>query len=88
MIPGEIITPDKKFGFDGPAGIKALQTYQRIIKSAPPGVLAYGATEQINAFYTGKAAMVFTITRSCSSTHPCPRKPPPGGHRPGPIGVP
>jgi multiple sugar transport system substrate-binding protein len=56
---GEIITPEKKFGFDGPAGIQALQTYQRIIKSAPPGVLAYGYAEQINAFYTGKAAMVF-----------------------------
>jgi len=56
---GEILTPDKKFGFNGPAGIKALQTYQRIIKSAPPGVLAYGYAEQINAFYTGKAAMVF-----------------------------
>jgi multiple sugar transport system substrate-binding protein len=56
---GEIITPDKKFGFTGPAGIQALQTYQRIIKSAPPGVLAYGYAEQINAFYTGKAAMVF-----------------------------
>src|SRR5579859_835695 len=56
---GEIITPEKKFGFTGPAGIQALQTYQRIIKSAPPGVLAYGYAEQINAFYTGKAAMVF-----------------------------
>jgi multiple sugar transport system substrate-binding protein len=56
---GEIITPDKKFGFDSPAGVKALQTYQRIIKSAPPGVLAYGYAEQIDAFYTGKAAMVF-----------------------------
>lgn len=56
---GDIITPDKKFGFDSPAGVKALQTYQRLIKSAPPGVLAYGATEQIDAFYTGKAAMVF-----------------------------
>ena len=56
---GEIITPDKKFGFDSPAGIQALQTYQRIIKSAPPGVLAYTYAEQIDAFYTGKAAMVF-----------------------------
>jgi len=56
---GEIITPDKKFGFDSPAGLKALQTYQRIIKSAPPGVLAYTYAEQIDAFYSGKAAMVF-----------------------------
>ena len=56
---GEIITADKKFGFDSPAGIQALQTYQRIIKSAPPGVLAYTYAEQIDAFYTGKAAMVF-----------------------------
>jgi multiple sugar transport system substrate-binding protein len=56
---GDIITPDKKFGFDSPAGIQALQTYQRIIKSAPPGVLAYTYAEQIDAFYTGKAAMVF-----------------------------
>jgi multiple sugar transport system substrate-binding protein len=55
---GEIITPDKKFGFDGPAGVKAIQTYQRLIKSAPPGVLAYGYAEQIDAFYTGKAAMI------------------------------
>ena len=55
----EIITSDGKFGFDSPAGIKALETYQRIIKLAPPGVLGYAATEQLDAFYTGKAAMVF-----------------------------
>jgi multiple sugar transport system substrate-binding protein len=56
---GEIVTPDGKFGFDSPAGIKALQTYQRIIKSAPPGVMANGATEELDAFYQGRAAMVF-----------------------------
>ena len=56
---GDVITPDGKFGFDSPAGIKALETYQRLIKSAPSGVLGYGATEELDAFYTGKAAMVF-----------------------------
>jgi multiple sugar transport system substrate-binding protein len=55
----EIITSDGKFGFDSPAGQKALETYQRILKVAPPGVLGYAATEQLDAFYTGKAAMVF-----------------------------
>jgi multiple sugar transport system substrate-binding protein len=56
---GDVITPDGKFGFDSPAGIKALETYQQLIKSAPSGVLGYGATEELDAFYTGKAAMVF-----------------------------
>jgi len=56
---GDVITPDGKFGFDSPAGIKALQTYQELIKSAPPGVLGYGATEELDAFYTGRTAMVF-----------------------------
>jgi multiple sugar transport system substrate-binding protein len=55
----EVITSDGKFGFDSPAGVKALETYARLIKSAPPGVLGYAATEQLDAFYTGKAAMVF-----------------------------
>jgi multiple sugar transport system substrate-binding protein len=56
---GDVITQDGKFGFDSPAGIKALTTYQRLIKSAPAGVLGYGATEELDAFYTGKTAMVF-----------------------------
>jgi multiple sugar transport system substrate-binding protein len=55
----DVITPDGKFGFDSPAGIKALETYQRLIKSAPPGVLGYGATEELDAFYSGRTAMVF-----------------------------
>jgi multiple sugar transport system substrate-binding protein len=55
----ELITPDGKFGFDSPAGIKALQTYQNVIQYAPQGVLSYGATEELDAFYGGKAAMVF-----------------------------
>ena len=55
----DVITPDGKFGFDSPAGQKALETYQRVIKSAPPGVLGYADTEELDAFYTGKAAMVF-----------------------------
>ncbi|MCC6177509.1 MAG: extracellular solute-binding protein [Chloroflexi bacterium] len=55
----EVITSDGKFGFDSPAGVTALETYQRILKSAPPGVLGYGPTEQLDAFYNGKAAMVF-----------------------------
>lgn len=55
----DVITSDGKFGFDSPAGIKALETYQRLIKSAPSGVLGYGATEELDAFYSGKAAMVF-----------------------------
>jgi multiple sugar transport system substrate-binding protein len=55
----EVLTPDGKFGFDSPAGIKALETYQRVLQYAPQGVLSYGATEQLDAFYSGKAAMVF-----------------------------
>jgi multiple sugar transport system substrate-binding protein len=56
---GDVITKDGKFGFDTPEGIKALQTYQRLIKAAPSGVLGYGATEELDAFYTGKSSMVF-----------------------------
>src|SRR5881275_1678920 len=44
----ELITPDGKFGFDSPAGIKALQTYQNVIQYAPQGVLSYGATEELD----------------------------------------
>ena len=41
-------------GFDTPAGLKAFETYQRILKVAPQGSLAYGGPEQLDAFYQGK----------------------------------
>jgi multiple sugar transport system substrate-binding protein len=53
---GEVITPDGKWGFDSPAGLKAFETYQRILKVAPQGTLAYGGAEQVDAFYQGKVA--------------------------------
>jgi multiple sugar transport system substrate-binding protein len=55
---GEVITPDGKFGFDSPAGLKAFETYQRILKVAPQGSLAYGGAEQLDAFYQGKVATI------------------------------
>jgi multiple sugar transport system substrate-binding protein len=55
----EIITQDGKFGFDSPAGVKALNTYKDLLNYAPKGVLGYGPTEQLDAFYNGQAAMVF-----------------------------
>jgi multiple sugar transport system substrate-binding protein len=55
---GEVITPDDKFGFDSPAGLKAFETYQRILKVAPQGSLAYGGAEQLDSFYQGKVATI------------------------------
>ena len=55
---GEVITPDGKFGFDSPAGLKAFETYQRILKVAPQGSLAYGGAEQLDSFYQGKVATI------------------------------
>jgi ABC-type glycerol-3-phosphate transport system substrate-binding protein len=55
---GEVITPDGKFGFDSPAGLKAFETYQRVMKVAPQGSLAYGGAEQLDAFYQGKVATI------------------------------
>jgi multiple sugar transport system substrate-binding protein len=55
---GEVITPDGTFGFDSPAGLKAFETYQRILKVAPQGSLAYGGAEQLDAFYQGKVATI------------------------------
>jgi multiple sugar transport system substrate-binding protein len=55
---GEVITPDGKWGFDSPAGLKAFETYQRILKVAPQGSLAYGGPEQLDAFYQGKVASI------------------------------
>jgi multiple sugar transport system substrate-binding protein len=54
----EVITPEGKFGFDSPAGLKAFETYQRIIKVAPKGVLGYGGAEIIDSFYQGKVAQI------------------------------
>ncbi|MGI6285137.1 extracellular solute-binding protein [Neomoorella humiferrea] len=56
---GEVITQDGKFGFDSAAGVKALETYKNVIKYAPSGVLGYAVAETLDAFYNGKAAMVF-----------------------------
>lgn len=55
---GEVITPDGTWGFDTPAGLKAFETYQRILKVAPQGSLAYGGAEQLDAFYQGKVATI------------------------------
>jgi multiple sugar transport system substrate-binding protein len=55
---GEVITPDGKFGFDSPAGLKAFETYQRILKVSPQGSLAYGGAEQLDAFYQGKVSTI------------------------------
>ncbi|MFN8522834.1 MAG: extracellular solute-binding protein [Chloroflexota bacterium] len=55
---GEVITSDGKFGFDTPAGSKALETYQKVIKVAPQGVLGYGGAEIIESFYQGKVAQM------------------------------
>ena len=55
---GEVITPDGKWGFDSPAGLKAFETYQRILKVAPQGSLAYGGPEQLDAFYQGKVSSI------------------------------
>ena len=55
---GEVITPDGKWGFDTPAGLKAFETYQRILKVSPQGSLAYGGAEQLDAFYQGKVATI------------------------------
>lgn len=55
---GEVITPDGTWGFDSPAGLKAFETYQRILKVAPQGSLAYGGAEQLDAFYQGKVATI------------------------------
>lgn len=55
---GEVITPDGKWGFDSPAGLKAFETYQRILKVSPQGSLAYGGAEQLDAFYQGKVATI------------------------------
>lgn len=55
---GEVITADGKFGFDSPAGLKAFETYQRILKVSPQGSLAYGGAEQLDAFYQGKVATI------------------------------
>ncbi len=55
----DIITSDGKFGFNTPEGTKALETYKDLLNYAPKGVLGYGPTEQLDAFYNGKAAMVF-----------------------------
>ncbi len=54
----EVITPDGKFGFDSPAGLKAFETYQRILKVSPQGSLAYGGAEQLDAFYQGKVSTI------------------------------
>jgi multiple sugar transport system substrate-binding protein len=55
---GEVITPDGKWGFDTPAGYKAFETYQRILKVAPQGSLAYGGAEQLDSFYQGKVSTI------------------------------
>lgn len=55
----DIITSDGRFGFDTPAGTQSLETYKELLNYAPKGVLGYGPTEQLDAFYNGKAAMVF-----------------------------
>jgi multiple sugar transport system substrate-binding protein len=54
---GEFLDANRGILTDGPAAIEATKYYQRLMKSAPPGVSGFNWMESMAAFTQGRAAM-------------------------------
>jgi multiple sugar transport system substrate-binding protein len=54
---GEFLDANRNIQSDSPAAIEATKYYQRLMKSAPPGVSGFNWMESMAAFTQGRAAM-------------------------------
>ncbi len=55
-----LLDDEGKPAFNNETGVKALEMHKRLLDYAPPGALAHGFTESLQAFRQGQVAVMFT----------------------------
>nr|WP_295466306.1 sugar ABC transporter substrate-binding protein [Mesorhizobium sp.] len=56
---GKLLDADGKPAFNNEIGVAALETHKKLLDFAPPGALAHGFTESLQAFRQGTVAAMF-----------------------------